>query len=372
MNWKSSLVAAGVAIGAAQMAQATVEAKLYADTYIVWDGGRIYSVLDIYAKGNHLGDSLGSILGLSTHPVVFATNQATGVTRNECGKIIGGGIVGDIFVQAGNSGWCPSNCCGPVWDSFVGSGARKQCAQIVNRYGLIRDSGSCSSWNCSGGFVWCTAPNQNHIPNGATSGWSSTFGSNPYNSAGSSENPFARVALYWIAPSAYPSLELFDCDGRSLLHRQGRLQSGVACASAAPLFQADDGPGDPLDALGAYFWMIGRFTIEVTGKPNTEVITMNVQFNMTGRNGTGNEAGTTFSGAVASTAQYKVSQFFAFAMPPSCPSDLNDNLVVDPADVSLLLLDFGSCVGCPSDLDGSGVTDTADLSLLLLDFGPCA
>jgi hypothetical protein len=54
-----------------------------------------------------------------------------------------------------------------------------------------------------------------------------------------------------------------------------------------------------------------------------------------------------------------------------CPSDLDGNRVVDPADVSLLLLDFGPCVGCASDLDGNGVTDTADVSLLLLDFGDC-
>lgn len=54
-----------------------------------------------------------------------------------------------------------------------------------------------------------------------------------------------------------------------------------------------------------------------------------------------------------------------------CASDLDGNRLVDTADISLLLLDFGPCAGCPSDLDGSGTTDTADLSLLLLDFGLC-
>ena len=61
--------------------------------------------------------------------------------------------------------------------------------------------------------------------------------------------------------------------------------------------------------------MIGRFAIDVTGKSPSEVITMQAQFNMVGKNGTGNEAGTTFTGATASTAQYKVSQFFQFQVP---------------------------------------------------------
>jgi hypothetical protein len=59
--------------------------------------------------------------------------------------------------------------------------------------------------------------------------------------------------------------------------------------------------------------MMGRFAIEVTGKDASERITMNAQFNMVGKNGTAAEAGTTFTGAT--TASYKVSNFFAFAVP---------------------------------------------------------
>jgi hypothetical protein len=40
---------------------------------------------------------------------------------------------------------------------------------------------------------------------------------------------------------------------------------------------------------------------------------MNAQFNMVGKNGTAAETGTTFTGA--STASYKVSNFFAFQVP---------------------------------------------------------
>jgi hypothetical protein len=115
--------------------------------------------------------------------------------------------------------------------------------------------------------------------------------------------------------------------------------------------------------------MIGRFTIEVTGKSPSERITMNAQFNMVGKNGTAAEAGTTFTGAI--TASYKVSNFFAFAMPLPCPSDFDGNRLVDTADIGMMLLDFGDCQSCAGDLDGNGLVDTADISLLLMDFGAC-
>jgi hypothetical protein len=65
--------------------------------------------------------------------------------------------------------------------------------------------------------------------------------------------------------------------------------------------------------------MVGRFAIEVTGKSDTEVITMQAQFNMVGKNGSGtnNETGNTFSGALTTgtNPQYKVSNHFTFAVP---------------------------------------------------------
>ena len=53
-----------------------------------------------------------------------------------------------------------------------------------------------------------------------------------------------------------------------------------------------------------------------------------------------------------------------------CPPDLNNDGVVDLADLSLLLSDFG-CTGgsCAADLDDSGATDLSDLALLLSAFG---
>ncbi|MFM7808847.1 MAG: hypothetical protein ACKPEA_13130 [Planctomycetota bacterium] len=52
--------------------------------------------------------------------------------------------------------------------------------------------------------------------------------------------------------------------------------------------------------------------------------------------------------------------------------DLDLNGIVDPADLALLLLDFGPCPECPTDFDASGTVDNADITLLLLNFGPAA
>jgi len=54
-----------------------------------------------------------------------------------------------------------------------------------------------------------------------------------------------------------------------------------------------------------------------------------------------------------------------------CFGDLDASGEVDAGDVSLCLLDTGSCSGCPSDLDGTGEVDAGDVSLVLLSTGSC-
>jgi hypothetical protein len=58
-------------------------------------------------------------------------------------------------------------------------------------------------------------------------------------------------------------------------------------------------------------------------------------------------------------------------MPP-CAADLDGSLVVNTADLSIVLGSWGPCdrAGCPADLDENGVVDTADVSLLLGAWGP--
>jgi len=320
-----SALTAVTAVAFASSAFATVSSTLVADTYIVKDGAgaaaKFYAVLDIYAKGNHLGDVMGGILGASGHDVVFATSSAQGVTRDATsGKVTGGTITSDIFVQSGGSGWHPTNTDGKAWDSFIANGNRRQGDSITNRAGAVKNLGEAASWTAASGFSQMGVANSNFINNGSTSGWFTAFGNNPYLSGtapAAFENPWARVSLYNSAwNSAYADLN------RSDLLSKGQLVNGAASASAAAASRIDPTSTDIVAGKAGvggvsldFHSMIGRFAIDLTGKTYADVITMNVQFNMTGRNGTGNESGTTFSGTSTSTPQYKVSQFFAFAVP---------------------------------------------------------
>jgi hypothetical protein len=54
-----------------------------------------------------------------------------------------------------------------------------------------------------------------------------------------------------------------------------------------------------------------------------------------------------------------------------CPADLNDDGVVDVADLVGLLAAWGPCAGCPADIDGNDTVDVADLVILLAAWGPC-
>lgn len=51
-----------------------------------------------------------------------------------------------------------------------------------------------------------------------------------------------------------------------------------------------------------------------------------------------------------------------------CPADLNNDFVIDTADLGLLLAGFGG-INPDLDINGDGVVDTADLGLLLSAFG---
>jgi hypothetical protein len=321
-----TLSAISAATALTSSALATVSSTLVADTYIVKDGvgasARFYAVLDVYAKGNHPGDVMGGILGLSEHSVVFATNKAQGVTRDNSGRVTAGSISSDIFVQSGGSSWNPNNADGKAWDSFVANGNRVQNASVVNRAGVTMNLGDAAKW-WTFGFSQMDVANSNFINNGSQSGWFTEFGNNPYLGGASgtiavnSENPWSRASLYngnWT--SSYPSLD------RSRLASKGALVNGASSSSAAWASRINPTITNLIsDTAGVggfsldFHSMIGRFAIDVTGRSATEEITMNVQFNMTGRNGISNESGDLFSGAFASTPNYQVSQFFAFAVP---------------------------------------------------------
>jgi hypothetical protein len=310
-------------VALASSAFATVSSTLVADTYIVKQGSgataKFYSVLDIYVKGNAVGDAMGaSVLGVGTHGVVFATSQATGVTRDASGKVTAGAVTGDIFVQSDGSGWLPTNNSGSAWDSFIAVGNRGQgtAAKVTNRAATVKDQGLAANMTAASGFSQMLVAGSNFIDSGTTGGWYSAFGGNGYSTAGASENPFARVNLYNDSTAAnYPDLVRAGLNTSKGSLRNGDTTAGTAWTNridptVTNLIAGTSGVGGTtLD----FHWMLGRFAIDVTGKDASEVITMNAQFNMVGKNGTTAEAGNTFSGAI--TASYKVSNFFAFAVP---------------------------------------------------------
>ena len=310
---RTNTLSAATTVVLASNVFANVSSTLVADSYRVTDGGKTYAILDIYVKGNHLGDTVSMIGGLNNstnpslaHHVVFATSQAQGVTRDASGKITAtsGSITSDIFVQAGGSSWNATYGGSEAWDSFVALGNRKQNASATNRAGSNINMSS-GTWTPATDFTQMNVANSNFINNSGGSGWLNSLGSNPYLSGtapSAAENPFARVSLYnstWN--STYATL-----DRAGLLASKGGLFNGNATAAGATTATATGAAGTSLE----FHWMVGRFAIEVTGERVGQAITMQAQFNMVGKNGTSNEAGSTFTGA--STTSYKVSQFFAF------------------------------------------------------------
>ena len=55
----------------------------------------------------------------------------------------------------------------------------------------------------------------------------------------------------------------------------------------------------------------------------------------------------------------------------SCDGDVDDNGVVDTADLNAVLAAWGPCGGCPEDVNGDGVVDAEDLLIVLAAWGPC-
>ncbi|MCA9291871.1 MAG: hypothetical protein KDA25_12135 [Phycisphaerales bacterium] len=51
------------------------------------------------------------------------------------------------------------------------------------------------------------------------------------------------------------------------------------------------------------------------------------------------------------------------------PGDLDDDGVIGPADLAILLAAWGPCTNCLADLNGDGIVNAADLAAMLADWG---
>jgi hypothetical protein len=248
-------VIAVAALGIAASAFATVTpTTLFGDSYIVKDGAgasaRFYSVLDVYIKGSSASDIISSTFGVSAYTSAYTMNQ------------------GDAFVQSNgdgtNNSWKPA--AGTTsWDSFVTNGNRDQ-ASAASALQLQLDS----NWGAGTGAAIAG------INGGA--GWYPAVG------ASTSTNPYARIGFY---------------NGDT---------SGINTAKTASNIA---GNGVTVGQNLNNHWMIGRFTIEVTGLSDTAVKTMTLKFAIAGKqNGT-----TTFTGATSTAGRFNYTLAFAVPAP---------------------------------------------------------
>ncbi len=297
---------------------------LFGDSYVVVDGGRIYSVMDVYIHCGTSKDIISGTFGVLAFPSSHVLNN------------------GKSFAQsngAAAASWLPTNDDGKAWDSFVTCGARVQGSDTSLAGGeagfLLPELDTNWSPSSSGAQI---------LGLGGGAGWYPGLG------ASSNTNPYSRAGYNGGSASA-PGW-----------------WNTARCTTAIP----GNGivPGQSL----SNYWMIGRFSIDVTGDVSDDN-TLSLKFGVAGRNYASESATTftTFTGSTQVAGRFQTSLTFAQGLCPwpACPSDQDGSREVDSADVALVLMDFGLCTNCPSDRDANGFVDTADLALVLLDFGSC-
>ena len=232
---------------------ATVETKLYADTYIVKDGSgasaRFYSVLDVYIKGSNAADIISSTFGVTAYTSAFTMNQ------------------GDAFVQTNgstNSAWQPS--AGTTgWDSFLTTGNRDQ-ASAASTIGLLLDT----NWSAGNGS--------------AISGTAGGPGWYPSVGASTTTNPYARIGFY---------------------------NGDTSAINTAKATTNISGNGITAGQSLNNHWMIGRFVIEATGLADNAVKTMTLKFAIAGKQ----NGSTTFTGSTSTAGRFNDTLTFAVPAP---------------------------------------------------------
>jgi len=166
----STLLASAVAAGMASSALATITGtSLFGDSYLVVDGAKTYSVMDVYIKSNNANDVVSSVYGVSAFKASWVQNQSK------------------LFKHAGNSSWNPNytDAAGAAWDSFVTAGLR---GQSNDGYG-----GTTIGMTADPGFSNMNTANAGKITGATTGngpGWYPSAGANP------STNPYASFGYY--------------------------------------------------------------------------------------------------------------------------------------------------------------------------------
>jgi hypothetical protein len=292
-----------------QTAETIMPLTLFGDSYIVKQGAgvaaKVYSVLDVYIKGNNAADIISSTFGVTAYTSAFTMNQ------------------GDAFVQQNstnaNSAWLPT-ADKAGWDSFVTCGNRDQ-ASAASTLSMLLDT----NWAAGNGS--------------AISGTAGGPGWYPAVGASTSTNPYARIGFY---------------NGDTSAINTAKATTNIA------------GNGITVGQNLNNHWMIGRFTIDVTDLDPSAVRTMSLKFAIGGKqNGTGTFCGIASCPNSSNTFNWTITfarrpcdgdidsdgfcdgwdlglLLLDFGPCPDCATDLDGNGVVDPGDISLLLMDWNA------------------------------
>jgi hypothetical protein len=296
----------------AAAAWATVEGtRLYGDAYLVTDGAKTYSVLDVYIKATQSTDIVASVYGASAYKASWKQNQ------NLC------------FRHAGDSGWKPNyiDAAGAAWDSFVTLGLRTQSND--------GDGGTLTAVTADPGFSNMNSTNPTRITGPSTGngpGWYPAAGATP------SSNPYCVFGYY---------------NGASNIAKANATIAGNGVAA-----------GSSLDNM----FMIARVTMDTADMVAGTTYQYKVQFAMTVVSD-----GVTRTGST--NTSFRVNQSPTFALGPctagSAAEDCNADGVKDSCQTSATTdtdndgkLD--TCERRRGDLDLSGTIDAADIGALLL------
>lgn len=236
----------------ASQALATVTNNLVADSYVVTSGSgasaRQYSVMDVYIECTNAADIVSSVFGVNAYQSSFSLNNGK-TFKHSSGTT--------------SAAWLPA-AGQTAWDSFLTTGCRDQDAAATALNLQIDPNWATAS---SGGAI---------IGQNGGAGWFPGVG------ASTSSNPYCRAGFY---------------NG----------QTGPINTAKASTAIAGNGitPGQRLDNL----FMIGRFTIDVTGEGIGVMNTLSIRFAVAGKhNGT-----TTFTGSTGSIGRYD--DILVFAVP---------------------------------------------------------
>ncbi len=264
---RSTFAAAAATVVLSASAFATVTpGTLFGDSYIVKDGegasAKFYSVMDVYIKCSSAADIISSTFGVTAYQSVYTQNQ------------------GKSFMQSGAnqaaSSWLPINDDGKGWDSYVTTGCRVQGSNTSLASGQAGFLGMQLDTN------WASTSNGGRIDGTAGgAGWYPSIG------ASTSTNPYAKAGQY----------------------------TGTGPVNTAKATTNITGNGITAGMNLTNYWMVGRFTIDVTqADPNTPVtgpLTLSMKFAIAGKN----NGTSTFTGATQAAGRFDYTLTYAVPAP---------------------------------------------------------